>query len=202
MFHTFPPIPRLARDVVVTEKIDGTNASVHILHENEPFDGPAGILVSGYRIVAASRTRYITPEDDNYGFAAWVRDHSETLVEGLGAGSHFGEWWGRGIQRGYGLSERHFSLFNTARWNHICPPYCRVVPVLYQGPFDTSLIEAELQYLKRHGSVAAPGFPNPEGIVVYHTAARMGFKRTCERDEQRKSEYQDPLLGEFLVLGG
>ena len=31
-------------------------------------------------------------------------------------GRHFGEWWGSGIQRGYGLDEKTFSLFNAYRW--------------------------------------------------------------------------------------
>jgi hypothetical protein len=26
----------------------------------------------------------------------------------------------------------------------------------------------------------------PEGIVVFHVAAGVGFKKTCERDEQPK----------------
>lgn len=49
-----------------------------------------------------SRTRWITPEDDNYGFAKWANENKEELLK-LGIGQHFGEWWGSGIQRGYNL---------------------------------------------------------------------------------------------------
>ena len=117
LFRPFPKVPRLMRPVVVTEKIDGTNASVCVY--------PDGTVRAG------SRKRWITPEDDNFGFAAWVRDHAEEL-RGLGEGHHFGEWWGRGIQRGYGLQTRRFSLFNVDRWNADNPPpaCCHVVPVL------------------------------------------------------------------------
>ena len=41
--------------------------------------------------------------------------------------------------------------------------------------------------LVRSGSHAAPGFMNPEGIVVYHTAAGQVFKMTVENDDLPKS---------------
>ena len=65
----------------------------------------------------------------------------------LGVGQHFGEWWGFGIQRGYGLHERRFSLFNTGRWSDpaVRPACCGVVPVLADGDFTgASFAEANL----------------------------------------------------------
>lgn len=121
-FVPFPKIPRLKRGCIITEKIDGTNAQVVI--------GEDGSVRAG------SRTRWITPDNDNFGFASWVKQHEEELRE-LGPGQHFGEWWGVGIQRGYGLSERRFSLFNATRWKDECPSCCHVVPVLYEGDFST-----------------------------------------------------------------
>ena len=44
-----------------------------------------------------------------------------------------------------------------------------------------------LDDLKASGSKAAPGFMKPEGVVVFHTAANMGFKKTLEHDEVPKS---------------
>jgi len=100
---------------VITEKIDGTNAAIGVVQTG--WDGEAGAVSRPhYRVYAQSRTRIITPQSDNMGFAAWVQQHAEVLAQTLGEGLHFGEWWGVGIQRGYGLSERRFSLFNTARW--------------------------------------------------------------------------------------
>jgi hypothetical protein len=37
--------------------------------------------------------------------------------------------------------------------------------------------------MKEQGSRAAPGFANPEGVVIYHEAARIMFKKTFEKDE-------------------
>lgn len=173
-FREFDKIPRLKRNVVITEKIDGTNACVVI--------SPEG------RISAQSRSRIITPDDDNYGFARWVEDNSEELAK-LGEGYHFGEWWGCGIQRGYGMDRKVFSLFNVGRWtpeNPNLPKCCSVVPILAQG----ALIDADaaLEDLRVNGSRAAPGFMNPEGVIVYHSAARMYFKMTIERDDEWKGK--------------
>jgi hypothetical protein len=37
-----------------------------------------------------------------------------------------------------------------------------------------------MNQLQSFGSVAAPGFRNPEGIIVYHVAAGIGFKKTFD----------------------
>lgn len=172
-FIEFQKIGRLKRGCVVTEKIDGTNAQVHITEDG--------------RMLVGSRTRWITPEADNYGFARWCAENRDELMK-LGPGSHFGEWWGQGIQRRYGLAEKRFSLFNTARWTDDAarPACCHVVPVLYVGDFDTLAIDNCLGPLRSSGSVAAPGFMQPEGVVVYHVATRTLFKRTLEKDEEPK----------------
>jgi hypothetical protein len=173
-FVPFPKIARLSRDVVVTEKIDGTNAQVHITEAGDVFAG--------------SRTRWITPQQDNHGFAAWVEAHRAELLA-LGPGSHFGEWWGQGIQRRYGLAEKRFSLFNVHRWGDdaVRPACCHVVPVLYRGAFLTTAIGCVLHDLQVGGSVAAPGFMQPEGIVIFHSASGALFKKTLEKDESPKS---------------
>ena len=173
VFFPFPKIARLSRDICVTEKLDGTNACIHITEDGRMFAG--------------SRTRWITPAADNYGFSKWVERHGIELLL-LGPGTHFGEWWGAGIQRRYGLTEKRFSLFNVGRWNaaNQPPTCCHVVPVLYKGPFSQKIIDDCLTVLCIGGSVAAPGFMNPEGIVVYHTAAKIMFKKTLEKDEQPK----------------
>jgi hypothetical protein len=177
-FIPFPKITRLRRTIVVSEKIDGSNASICI--------GEDGTVLAG------SRTRWITPEDDNYGFARWVRDNEETLRVGLGVGTHYGEWWGSGIQRRYGLTEKRFSLFNTGRWSgDKCPPLCHVVPVLYFGPWSDEAIDSALAKLRTEGSVAAPSFMRPEGVVVFHTASQTLSKVTLEKDEEPKSRAEN-----------
>jgi hypothetical protein len=168
-FAAFDSIPRLFRECVITEKLDGTNAQVYIPEDDAPM-------------LFGSRGRYITPEADNYGFARWATDHADELRL-LGPGRHFGEWWGAGIQRRYGLAEKRFSLFNVSRWNaENLPPCVSVVPTLYRGVYSDSAVSAALEQLHECGSTAAPGFENPEGIVVWHEAARQLFKVTLGND--------------------
>jgi hypothetical protein len=191
-FTPFPKLARLQREVIISEKIDGTNAQIHITDDG--------------RMLTGSRNRWITPDDDHYDFARWAADNKNELMQ-LGPGSHFGEWWGRGIQRNYGLDERRFSLFNVARWclhgetpkqiptadprivkmQDVLPACCHLVPILRRGINISTLAESALYELSQRGSVAAPGFMNPEGIVVFHVAGNVGFKMTLDNDGVPKS---------------
>jgi hypothetical protein len=232
-FVGFGKISRLYRDIVITEKIDGTNGAICIRlysldlakdfvlpdHDDRvkfvdlggrvdvgPDLVPISNTVNYAVVYAQSRKRIITPLNDNFGFAAWVWDNAETLVRDLGDGLHFGEWWGSGIQRGYGLEkgDKRFSLFNVKRWTEPCSlihadgipcllpkrfetPNLGVVPVLYKGEFTTDAVNATLTELKDLGSQAVRGFQRPEGIVIYHTAANELFKVTVENDEKPKT---------------
>ena len=211
-FQPFPKMARLSRECVITEKIDGTNAQIFVwdmaqlLEVGGKLVDPSSIPwlkdQDGFRIAAGSRNKWLTLEKngDNYGFARWVFDNFEKL-KWLGQGRHFGEWWGAGIQRRYGQTQKWFSLFNTARWIqqpvgvgdlsaaclNVGVPELRVVPTLYRGIFDTGFVEDTLELLRDFGSQAAPGFMDPEGIVIWHEAARVMFKKTIKDDEQPKS---------------
>lgn len=198
-FRGFPKMARLSREIIITEKIDGTNAQIFITDDG--------------RMLVGSRTQWITPENDNHGFAAWVKEHQEQLLK-LGPGRHFGEWWGCGINRGYGLlkGEKRLSLFNVQRWclfghvparietadpriekyQDVLPECVGLVPILWRGNFDKATIglcdNHCIKFLQQHGSVAAPGFMNPEGIVIFHVAGNVGFKKTIKNDENPKSK--------------
>ncbi len=178
-FEAFDKIPRLRRGCVITEKIDGTNAQVYVPED----DGP---------LLFGSRNRWITPQSDNYGFATWATEHESELRK-LGPGRHFGEWWGSGIQRRYGLSEKRFSLFNAGRWasadavEHALPSCVGVVPILYHGTMSDEAVASCMERLRTEGSVAAPGFMDPEGIVVFHIASRSLYKVTLGNDGHKEA---------------
>lgn len=177
-FEEFPKIARLSRECIVTEKLDGTNAQVAITQDGD--------------VRAGSRNRWITPESDNFGFARWVKENEDKLRVILGPGRHFGEWWGAGIGRRYDLKEKRLSLFNTSRWCESEEIFrlsglpIHTVPVLYQGMFSTEAIGTQIERLRTLGSVAAPGFKKPEGVVIFHTASKTLFKKTVEKDESPK----------------
>lgn len=194
-FQEFPKTPRLHKEVIVTEKLDGTNAAVVVAELGEYRGGKVCVgpelAISGRFVLAAqSRSRFVTPDNDNFGFAKWVQENADELIN-LGPGHHFGEWWGSGIQRGYGLpkGEKRFSLFNVHRWCDelgLRPKCCHVVPMLAQSEGFESCVPQALHELQLRGSKAAPGFMNPEGVMAYHTASRSYFKRTF-KDEAKSA---------------
>jgi len=174
-FKPFPSIARLNRECIITEKIDGTNGCVVVTEDGGVW--------------AQSRNRMLVSDTDPFGFALWVERNKDALRVALGAGYHFGEWWGSGIQRRYGLTgtDKRFSMFNVDRWSEASlPPGVTTVPVLYRGLFRTDAITDAMALLRSEGSLAAPGFMQPEGVVCFHIAANMGFKTTFEHDEEGK----------------
>lgn len=204
-FKEFDKISRLNREVIVTEKLDGTNGQVHIRPAEgstleHGYDCQVDIEGVPHYIRAGSRNRWVAHVggDDNNGFGRWVYQHAHELAA-LGPGAHFGEWWGQGIQRKYGLQEKRWSLFNVARWKDIgdqfapptavlVPQCCSVVPILTRGIGLIACVQEALEDLRSKGSVAAPGFMKPEGIVAYHTHSRSLFKVTLEKDEEHKTQ--------------
>jgi len=186
VFEKFPKIGRMKRTCTISEKIDGTNSQL-------AFDSEGNMLVG-------SRKREIWPEGtdgkpkgcDNYGFARWAYANQQALFAFLGEGRHYGEWCGCGIQRKYGADKKYFLLFNTSRFEAIPPDLedigLGIVPLLYEGLFDTYAVSTVMRQLQAHGSHIGNGFMAPEGVVVYHHASRTYFKVTFDGDDMSKWE--------------
>lgn len=180
-FESFQKIARVKGDLscIITEKLDGTNAQI--------------VIEDGKIVGVGSRSRWIAPgkETDNFGFAGWVERNEEDLLH-LGDGVHFGEWYGSGIQRGYGLTngEKRFALFNTGRWSAASarPDCCGCVPVIYSGAYSQSAVDQVMKDLATNGSHAVPGFMRPEGVVVYIPGTRSLLKATFEHSEGKWKE--------------
>jgi hypothetical protein len=203
-FQAWPKTSRFFRDIVITEKIDGSNMAVGIElvdpREGAGEDPNATAYVSTdaglMAVYAQSRNKIVTPgkQTDHMGFAGWVDSNAGLLYSYLGEGLHFGEWWGSGIQRGYGLEkgEKRFSLFNTHRFSDIqavSNDLVRCVPILYQGPMVEKEITSALDHLQGFGSWANHGFMNPEGICIYHTSSRLVQKVTLDNNDAGKWEH-------------
>lgn len=90
-------------------KLHGTNAGVRIKRNGEIF--------------ARSRTRTLTPDDDNYGFAKWVEENKDffTKVRANVNAAYkqwgelpvivFGEWCGSGIMKNVAISSVERKIF-------------------------------------------------------------------------------------------
>jgi hypothetical protein len=205
-FAPFEKIARYYRDISISEKIDGTNGSVLI--DFVPFDKEGEVPSYGqvlahvegqlkdpetgyyhdgvYFVRAASRKGLLRVSADNHGFAQWVVANAKDLTI-LGPGQHSGEWYGKGIGRGYGLQERRFALFNPTVASPDC---CEVTPQLYVGPAvmpdGQDAVKFWMRQLAYAGSAAVRGYKKPEGVVVFHTGSNRCFKATFEFDAEGK----------------
>lgn len=158
MFRAWPKTPRWENETYsATEKIDGTNACV---------------VVQDGSVFAQNRTRMITIDNDNFGFAKWVYENTYDLLD-LGEGHHYGEWWGAGIQRRYGLDHKRFSLFQPWKCLEI-PECCHIVPEVFSKvPIDQ--IDAIIKGFTK--SIAAPDYTgNPEGVIIVSDLTRATYK--------------------------
>lgn len=183
-FAKWPSIQRLSSEICwITEKIDGTNGVIFV-----PDDSDKPVL-------AGSRERWLTNEDgsppdktkDNFGFGVWVHERRDKLRQ-LGPGYHYGEFYGAGIQRRYGLATKRWACFEYWR-DDIQIPDVDVVPVLYSGEPVEGIIAITLAKLMETGSVLVPGFMKPEGLVItYKNMKSAKFKKLCENDKIHKSQ--------------
>lgn len=196
LFQPFPRLSRFSHGWQISEKLDGSNSQLYITpgadYAADSVKEQITAIVGPMMIFTGSRNRLLRPgkTTDNHGFAQFVKDNAQDLIEALGEGRHFGEWVGKGVnKRHYNLDHKRFVLFNTARWTGAdLPDRVDVVPVLFEGYADnpgTAALEA-MEILQVDGSRYAPGFKDPEGVVMRHGPSGTLFKKTFDYDEQGK----------------
>ena len=177
--HKYPHIERLTedsplyllREVVCTEKIDGTNARFGLV---------------GGEFQVAGRNIIFRDGNDPFGFASWVRGNDiEARVRAAHSDAedvtYFGEWFGPRIQKGidYG-TERRFAGFDVHhRGTYLdvadaTEAFGRigfaVAPVVYRGPlmawgtFNLDALRAQVTAIgtQRDGNLW-------EGVVIRPT---------------------------------
>jgi hypothetical protein len=182
------------KNKTITEKLDGTNACV--------------VIYNG-KVTAQSRKRIVTPDDDNYGFAKWVDKNKEALLNTLGYGYHYGEWYGEGIQKNpLGIEGKRFALFHATKYTEgngfdlSRVQGLETVPLLHHGQCDVWTIPHIMQELEEYGSKVEgakvvgqietfPGFAihaKAEGIIVWNNETKTRTKILLENDAFHKFE--------------
>lgn len=179
-FTKYGKTPRMfGGDVIITEKLDGSNGCILIHHDGTWEAGSRNRLLDG------------TSDGDNFGFYKWVEENIEALAPALGAGVHHGEWVGQGIQSNpYDLDRRIFALFNTDKAGAITEDAhdagLWVVPELYRGELKDDTVAYVMTELKEQGSFFAD-VNYTEGCIVFNKQLRQPFKVTWARDGERYS---------------
>lgn len=191
-FKGWGSTPRWHKGLTITEKIDGTNACIVI------YDG---------QVKAQSRKRMITPDSDNFGFAKWVYDNAGVLMDTLGFGYHYGEWFGEGIQKNpLGIEGKRFALFHATKYtedngyelNKV--DGLETVPLLFHGQANWMTVGDILQGLDTWGTnvIGAKSWTDEdtgfrhsakaEGIIVWHKETQQKYKILLEDDAFHKWE--------------
>lgn len=122
IFYKYPKIHAIkdsAKDIInlggnfvvnYTEKLHGTNSAIVLTVRDSKIES----------YYAQSRNRVLSEEEDNYGFYKFVYEEFQVpeLISSIGSDYDliiYGEWVGKGIQHGVGLSDletRYFVIFD------------------------------------------------------------------------------------------
>lgn len=193
-FKSWGSTTRENKNKTITEKLNGTNAC---------------IVAQDGKVTAQSRKRIITPDDDNYGFAKWVYDNAGALLDTLGYGYHYGEWYGEGIQKNpLGIEGKRFALFHATKYTEgngfdlERVDGLETVPLLHHGQCDVWTIPNIMQDLNIYGSKVEGAkvigqietFPGiqicapAEGIIIWNNETKTRTKMLLEDDAFHKWE--------------
>jgi hypothetical protein len=138
-FDRTRPLPKIQYRGIV--KLHGTNAGIVITNDNTWFQ---------------SRSNIITLDNDNAGFVRFMQDKVDTLksifdFDRLNEVQIFGEWCGKGIQKGVAISEveRMFVIFalkidnewkDMEEWKHTLSfPDLRIFTITSFDTFSTTI---------------------------------------------------------------
>lgn len=185
-FKSFPDVKQIGKAAItITQKLHGTNAQIVVTRIYPEADLiSTEETVPKYEVRAGSRNRWLTVDDDNFGFAKYVEENKQSIIELLGEGTWYGEWVGPGINSSEGLKEKTFAIFNIARIeDKPLPPRMIGVPLLYKGEFSSEAIQEAFDTLREKGSALVPGYMSPEGIVVHLLGTDLRFKKVFKAEE-------------------
>ena len=206
-YNSFPSIERLENIYcIISEKIDGTNSLIEINETNVRF---------------GSRNRYISFSDDNAGFANFFKDYEarfEDAAKDITTDESYplriyGEWFGCGIQRGYGLKDKFFMPFNSFYSEKLIEyqvPNVIAPNIMYTGKFSMEVVDTCMQQLKLNGSGVVKDYKQPEGIVIFFPKYNFRLKETFDgakwKDALPKSEHDkkpvvDNSFGQCSICG-
>lgn len=160
----FPKIPRLQKvNVVITEKLDGTNAVIWLSPDKSEMK-------------VGSRNRWVGDSklEDNSGFYQFCQENKEYLMR-LHPGFNYGEFMGPKIQGNrYELEKKELYLFDTRRAGEFEDTNTiKVVPHLMTTPLDDLP-----EHLSKYNNMKSTLNPkaNAEGVMLYFTELNKYIK--------------------------
>jgi len=157
-------------------KLDGTNACIRIKNDE---------------VKVQSRGKFITPEDDNYGFAQWVYDNMD-WVKSINTEHNtdfavYGEWAGKGIQKRTSVSNVTRSFFPFA---------VNVNNRIFTNPIDIN------NFIGQHNNVYTLPFLNDCYSVEYESHESISLFLERINSLCNDVEKCDPFVKETFGIEG
>jgi len=168
-------------------KLHGTNAGVQILPDGE--------------VLAQGRNRVLAPGDGNFGFYDWVKskeDYFRSLGNKQPIGKHmviYGEWCGKGVQRGAAISQVDQKLFAVFAIQQMCG---EDEPLLTADP---EVIEEYLDCGSHDEPFVLPWY-TPEIEIDYGDRDRLQFKAEIINAFVAAVEAKDPWVSKTFGVDG
>lgn len=170
-------------------KLHGTNAGIHINPQGE--------------LSAQSRNRVLSLQNDNAGFATWVRDNNE-YFSSLAIEEHviiYGEWCGPGILRGtaiQNIEHKVFCIF-ALQWGKDEETSCMIV-----DPEDIAKylrdIPSDVYILPWFKDQVEIDFTDPDHMQKQLDIINKWVKEIDEQDPWVKATFNIKGCGEGLVF--
>ena len=126
----------------------------------------AGITVAGGEYAAQSKSKVVTPQDDNAGFARWVEGFAD-YWKSLPDMTIFGEWCGPGIMRGTAINQipsKVFAVFAIVAGGEFIADPAAIAAMLPDRP-------AGVHVLPWYGEAVVADFTDRPGLQAL--AARL-----------------------------
>lgn len=187
-FVAYPKTRRLEDETVtISEKVDGTNG-VLFIHKPHLCDVLNGSTDAPY-ILAGCRSRWLKDDDtkswDNHGFGKWVAENAQAL-HALPEGFHYGEWYGKGINHGYGMKERRFMLFNRKRYENLTYlPKCVELETIIEDDVPVAELSSVIDRIKNkatvNGSFHIPESGMVEGLIMRFKLSARVYKEVWNK---------------------
>jgi RNA ligase (TIGR02306 family) len=178
-YQNFPYVLAEGEEVVITEKIHGTNCRIGIVQTDEGLVRACGSHKTNRKMLDSkgNMSLYWKPLDDN-GMCGDLRGMTNDLQKDKNALAVivFGEIYGPGIQDMHYGGKLAFRVFDIAingeymNWDdveHICGIYgVETVPVLFRGPFDPAVLYQHTDGPTHACESVVTKFKGREGCVV------------------------------------
>lgn len=167
-----PELLKTTGKAVVTEKVHGFNARFGRTSDGAFWTGGRNNVAYSAADAEALSAAIIDKQAVMQGFTAWAIEQEVLVAPGT---TYFGEWAGKGVQKGIDYGEKQFYLFGMSidenGFRALVETMfaaqalgCMHVPVIWEGPMEELTMEMLTKWRTKSSALAPADLA--EGIVI------------------------------------